>query len=281
MLQLAEHLERLEAERLKRPPPTSRNSSQPPSRDTAPTGGCRCQKPNVPARKRRRHRRAKAGHPKADRSLVDNPTQVVKRHPSTCTRCGHDLQGVAPARTVQRQITELPEIKPVVIETRQHDVTCPGCGHTERGRLSLGLEAERQFGPRLEATVAYLQYQQHLSHERTQATMTDVFGITLSEGGQACIVERAGLAAQAQANALRDEIRQSAVIGSDERGVRADGRNWWEWVFVSAPAARFQLSRAIRSYPISRPRSVSRYEGCNEAPLFRQRWMRLPTLTGD
>jgi hypothetical protein len=151
VLQLAERLERLEAEveRLKRPPSTSRNSSQPRSRD---------QKPNAQAYNRRRHRGAKAGHAKAERPLTDSPSQMIEAQPSDCTRCGQDLQHVTPARTVRRQITELPAIKPVVIETRQHEVNCPACGHAERGRLPLGLEAERQFGPRLEATVTYLQH---------------------------------------------------------------------------------------------------------------------------
>lgn len=240
VLQLAEHLQRLEAEveRLKRPPTTSRNSSQPPSRD---------QKPNAPPRRRRRHRGAKAGHAKSDRPLTDAPTQTIEARPSACTHCGQDLQAVPPARTVRRQITELPVIKPVVIETRQHEVRCPTCGHAERGRLPLGLEAERQFGPRLEATVTYLQHQQHLSYERTQATLTDVFGVTLSEGGQACIVERAGAAAQTMARELQAEVRQSAVLGSDETGARVDGRTWWQWVFVTATAVLHVIrpSRAV------------------------------------
>jgi len=240
VLQLAEQVRQLQAEveRLKRPPTTSRNSSQPPSRD---------QKPNAPKRKRRRHRGAKAGHAKAERPLTDSPTQTIEARPSACTRCGQALQHVTPARTVRRQITELPEIKPVVIETRQHEVACPACGHAERGRLPLGLEAERQFGPRLEATVTYLQHQQHLSYERTQATLTDVFGVTLSEGGQACIVERAGVAAQTVADELRDDLRQSAVLGSDETGARVDGRTWWEWVFVTASAVLHVIrpSRAV------------------------------------
>ncbi len=240
VLQLAERLERLEAEveRLKRPPTTSRNSSQPPSRD---------QKSNAPARKRRRHRGAKGGHAKAERPLTDSPTQTIEARPGACTQCGQDLQAVAPTRTVRRQITELPEIKPVVMETRQHEITCPACGHAERGRLPLGLEAERQFGPRLEATVTYWQHQQHLSYERTQAAMRDVFGVTLSEGGQACIVERAGAAAQAAADVLQAEVRESAVLGSDETGARVDGRTWWEWVFVSATAVLHVIrpSRAV------------------------------------
>lgn len=240
VLQLAERLERLEAEveRLKRPPTTSRNSSQPPSRD---------QKANRPKAKRRRHRGAKMGHAKVERPLTDTPDQVIEVRPSACARCGEDLQSVDPVRTVRRQITELPEIKPVVIETRQHEVACPGCGHAQRGALPAGLEADRHFGPRLEATVTYFQHQQHLSYERTQTTLTDVFGVSLSEGGQACIIERAGVAAQGQTEALRAEIRQSAVVGSDETGARVDGRTWWEWVFVTATAVLHVLrpSRAV------------------------------------
>ena len=126
LLQWAERLERLEAEveRLKHPPTTSRNSSQPPERD---------QKANAPTSKRRRHRGARTGHPKSDRPMTDQPDQVIEVRPSECAHCGYDLQQLAPRRTARRQITELPEIKPVVIETRQHDVACPACGQTARG----------------------------------------------------------------------------------------------------------------------------------------------------
>lgn len=168
--------------------------------------------------------------------MTDKPNQVIEVHPSACAQCGHALQNVAPSRTVRRQITDLPELKPVVIETRQHAVNCPVCPHATRGVLPVGLKAERFFGPRLEATVTYLQHQQHLSYERTQAMMTDVIGVPLSEGGQACIVERAGMAAQAVADTVQAEARQSAVVGSDETGARVDGRTWWEWVFVTATA---------------------------------------------
>jgi transposase len=240
VIQLAERLERLEAEveRRKQPPTTSRNSSQPPSRD---------QKAERPKPKRRRHRGAKAGHAKVERPLTDTPDQVIDVHPSACTACGQDLQTLAPQRTVRRQITELPVIQPMVIETRQHEVTCPTCGHAQQGRLPLGLEAERHFGPRLEATVTYLQHQQHLSYERAQAALAELFGVALSEGGQACIAQRAGQAAQALTGALRDEIRQSAVVNSDETGARVDGRTWWEWVFRGGTAVLHVIrpSRAV------------------------------------
>ena len=229
ILELAERLERLEAELAsrKKPPTSSHNSSQPPSRD---------QKTNPAAPKRRRHHGAKAGHTKVERPLVDQPDRIIDVRPTACGQCGQDLSAVAPSQTVRRQVTELPEIKPVVIETQQHALICPGCGSAQRAALPVGLEAGRHFGPRLEATVIYLQHQQHLSYERSQAALADLFGVEISEGGQACIMERAGAAAAPLAEALRDEIRQGAVVHSDETSARVDGHNWWEWVFRSGTA---------------------------------------------
>lgn len=121
-----------------------------------------------------------------------------------------------------------------MIETQQQVVQCPSCGRAQRGVLPAGLEAGRAFGPWLEATVTYLHHQQYLSYERTGHTLRELFGVALSEGGQACILERAGTAAQVRAEELWAEIRCSEVVGSDETSARVAGRNWWEWVFRSA-----------------------------------------------
>ncbi len=147
-----------EIERLKQGRANSRNSSQPPSRDY---------KPNE-TKKRRRHKKvgAKDGHEKAERPLVDNPNRVIEGWAESCPKCHVDLLDQVPEHTIRRQVTELPEIKPVVIETRQHEVRCPCCGRLQRGKLPEGLEAGRQFGPRLEATVTNLHHEHHLGFER-------------------------------------------------------------------------------------------------------------------
>ncbi|MBI5030641.1 MAG: IS66 family transposase [Chloroflexi bacterium] len=227
VVQLIAEVQRLQAEvdRLTKPPTTSHNSSQPPSRD---------QKRNVPANSSPRPRGAKPGHVKAVRSLVDHPDSLVESPVTICKRCGTDLHTVAPQRILRRQLTELPEIKPVVIETRQHEVVCPGCGQLQHGTLPEGLEATRQFGPRLEALVTYFHHEHHLGFERLQTVLADVLNIPLSEGGAVAILERAGATAQPAAEVIGERVRQSAVIGSDETSARVNGRNWWEWVFVSA-----------------------------------------------
>ncbi len=173
---LFEEVRRLEGEieRLKQPPPTSRNSSQPPSRDW---------KVDRPKRRRRKKVGAKPGHPKAERALVAQPDHIVEVWVDACAHCGTELLDQVPERVIRRQVTELPEIKPAVIETRQYEVVCPSCQRRQRGPLPAGLEAQRQFGPRLEALVTYLHHEHHLGFERLCGVMREVFGTSLSEGG--------------------------------------------------------------------------------------------------
>jgi len=241
--QLTETVRQLQAEieRLKQPPTSSRNSSQPPSRDwkgNSPTGGRKPKK-----------RGAQAGHPKAERPLVEKPDQVIEARVLTCVGCGADLQAVTPARVVRRQVTELPVLKPVVIETQQHEVCCPACQLRQRGELPPGLEAERWFGPRLEALITYLHQVHHVGFERLQTVLLDVFGVALSTGGEVAVLERAGVAAGPEAAAIGAQVRASAVIGSDETSSRVNGRNHWEWVFVSV-AGIYHLIRASRGQDV-------------------------------
>lgn len=201
----------------------SRNSSQPPSRD---------QKSNQPQKKRRKHG-PPFGHKRHSRPLVDNPDRVIDLPVVECEQCLADLTGVAPDDFEQRQITELPEVKPIVIETRQHRTTCPHCLTINRGTLPEGLEADRYFGPNLEATVVFYKQTQHLSYERIVETMRDLHGVTLSEGAVAQILERAGQKAEPVAETIKEQVITGKVIKSDETSARVEGRNWWQWVFIS------------------------------------------------
>jgi transposase len=221
--QLLTRLDDLET-RLNQPPATSRNSSQPPAHD---------QKSDRVGSKRRRRRGAKPGHAKAARALVDQPDQVVEARVRECVRCQADLREVEADRIWRRQVVELPVIQPLVLETRQHEVCCPECQQVQRGVLPDGLEAARAFGPRLEGIVVYLKHQHHLSYARLQRVLSDLFGVTVSTGGETCILRRAGEAAQPEAESIGDQVRQSQVINSDETSGRIDGVNHWEWVFIS------------------------------------------------
>ncbi len=241
--EMAEEIRELKAEiaRLKQPPTTSQNSSQPPSRDFKVT--------TEKKRKRSKKKGAKPGHEKQERQLVDNPHKIIEVYVDNCENCDLNLLDQVPVGVTRRQITELPEIKPVVIETRQYEVLCPCCGELQRGRLPEGLEAGRYFGPRLEAVVTDLHHEHHVGFRRLLKICEEIFGLSLSAGGAVSIVERAGRAAQAEAEAIGERVRQSKVIGSDETSARVHGQNWWQWVFVGE-RCEYHLIVPSRGYDV-------------------------------
>lgn len=226
---LAQRVARLEAENelLKQQltgKSNSRNSSLPPSRD---------HKPNQPESKEKKKQGAPFGHQKFSRPLVDNPDQVIQVPVTECEHCHEDLTHIEPEDFEPRQITELPAVKPLVIETRQHHKTCPYCQTLNRAPLPEGLEADRYFGPNLEATVIFYKQTQHLSYERLVETMRELHGVILSEGTVASILQRAGEKAAPVAEAIKDQVIQGEVVRSDETSARVKARNWWQWVFIS------------------------------------------------
>lgn len=234
------------------PPPTSQNSAQPPSRDV---------KRNLAAQRKRKKHGPPFGHARQTRAWVTEPDRIIEASVKSCRHCQADLRGVEPRTVLRHQLTELPPITPVVIETRQAEVVCPDCQQITRGELPAGLDGGRSFGPRLAATVVYLKHEQHLSYERVTQLCQDLFGVAISEGGASALVQRAGAVAQPVAKEIGTEVAQSAVIGSDETSARVAGRTWWQWVFRSAVGVYF-LIRASRGAQVIEEVMGKRHAEC-------------------
>ena len=135
-LQIENQELKAEIEKLRKPPASSGNSSLPPSRD---------QKRNIKGKRRKKHG-PRYGHQRAIRPLVDDPDQVIEATVQKCEHCQSGLEGVPPTKILRHQITEIPPIKPVVIETRQHEVICPECQGVNRGVLPEELNRRGSFG---------------------------------------------------------------------------------------------------------------------------------------
>jgi transposase len=231
---------KVKLEKGKKSPTNSNNSSQPPSRD---------QKPNAPKDRRKRRHGPPHGHAKHEREFVAEPDHIVEVKPQVCEDCQTDLGETSGLLADVNQITELPEAKAEVIEVRQYEVKCPGCGKKQMAEPPAGLEMERTFGARLEATVVYYRQEQHMSYVRTEAALRDLHAVKISPGGIDKIMQRGGQQAGQQVEPIQNEIQQSKVIHSDETGSRVDGQNWWQWVFCSATAV-LHVIRSNRSVDV-------------------------------
>ena len=214
-----------ELAQFRRPAKTPENSSVPPSRgQKANRGGGR------------RKLGPKRGHVGASR-VRSEPDMVIECRPRTCAGCGQALSQSGGRRTGRSQVIELPPVAPVVIEAWLYTVACEQCGEQTAGTYPAGLEPRRTFGPGVEALLSYFHERHHVSYERLVETCRDVFGLAISQGGVENALRRWVERARPTYAAIREQVRGSPVISSDETGARVAGRNHWQWVFQTPEAS--------------------------------------------
>jgi transposase len=215
-----------ELAQFRRPAKTPENSSLPPSR------GLKANR----AERRGRKRGPRRGHVGVSR-VRSEPDLVVECRPTACAGCGEPLPGTGGQRVGRSQVIELPPIRPVVLEAWSYAVACPGCGARTAGAYPPGLEPRRTFGPGLEALLGYLHERHHVGYERLVEVCRDVFGLRISEGGIDLALRRLAERARPTYQAIRETVRGSPVINSDETGARVAGQTRWHWVFQTPTAS--------------------------------------------
>ena len=216
--------------RLQQPEKTSRTSSKPPSTD------------RKEQREKSKPGGAKPGHEGHSRIISDTPDEGVEHRPGRCSGCAAVLMADLPSETVSmHEQVDLPEVKPLNMQHLRLAVLCPTCGTRVVAAVP---EAARgtPFGPRLHAVATYLKTFQALSYERLQGALSDLFGLTLSQGGLMNLLRRAqGRFAEGQVRAV-SSLRRAEVVASDETGVRIEGSNAYHWVFHSPEAVLHHAS---------------------------------------
>ena len=177
--------------------------------------------------------------------LRGTPDVVIECRPSACGGCGAALPQAGGRRVGRSQVVELPPVEPVVLEGWQYAVPCAHCGVETRGTYPAGLEPRRTFGPRSEALLGYLHERHHVGYERLVELCRDVFGLAISQGGVENALRRLVERARPTYAAIREQVRGSPVINSDETGARVDGRTEWQWTFQT-PEASYHVIAASR-----------------------------------
>lgn len=221
------------------PSKTPANSSVPPAQ------GWKARRSRLPADGERPKRGPRYGHVGASRrrTPVEQVDVVLPCRPSHCQGCGAALPADGGRVVGRRQVTDLPPVRPVVIEAQRLRVRCRHCGHGTVGRYPAGFGATGAFGPRLVTSAALLHEEHHVAYARLVAVFGDLFGLSISEGALVEAVGRLGQALRPAAEALAAEVRAAPVIGSDETSARVDGVNWWEWVFQTPTTAYHTIQR--------------------------------------
>jgi transposase len=201
----------------------SHNSNLPPSKD--PIG-----KKNVNLReKSERKSGGQPGHP--GHSLeMQIPDKVEILEPYYCTCCGGDLSAIAGEEVERRQQIDIPPIRPIVTEYRKIRKIC-SCSHPNLVEFPSTVTAAVCYGSNLQAMVTYFSVCQHIPYNRMVRMLSEVFGISCSEGTVKNILNRMEQRLTPAYEVIRNRLMKSPVVGVDETGTSVNGKTLWSWVW--------------------------------------------------
>jgi transposase len=175
------------------------------------------------------------------------PTQIDEHYdaplPQTCPSCA----GVVKETEVATQYQEdLPPVRPIVRAFHVHIGACQQCGRRVQGRHPLQTSdalgaAAAQVGSQAIATAAHLHKECGLPLGKIARFYQQHFGLTVTPGGLVHALHRAARQAAPTYTALRDQVRESAVVVPDETGWRVGAERQWLWVAATASTTVYAI----------------------------------------
>jgi transposase len=212
-----------EAKPNKLPTKTSKNSSTPPSKGF---------KPNIKPLKIEGVKRAgSVGRAGGGRELHPEPDQTIIAQLKNCPLCGEKVTATTQKLQSVYEKIELPPIRPIITRIERYGGQC-ACCHTEYvAPVPLGMEPGSPFGSSIQSLVTYLRYTHAISYERLSSIFASVFGLKISEGAIANLLEKVKTSLDDKVTQILHRLRRAKLICSDETSARVNGQNQWEWVF--------------------------------------------------
>ena len=206
-------------------PKNSNNSSVPPSKDEN-----RPFKSKSLRKKTGRKPGGQKGHEGTTLEITSNPDETIDYAPKYCECCGKDLAATPSEFVEKKQVIDLPPIAPVVTEHRVYKKEC-SCGHITMSSFPGGLQAPVSYGPMIESLTGYFHSRQYIPFLRMQELFRDIFSVPISEGGIHCLLNRLSTKAVPLYHRIREMIKNSPVVGTDETGGRLNGKKIWIWTW--------------------------------------------------
>jgi transposase len=201
----------------------SSNSSKPPSSDIV--------KPPKPASSKPSNGKpgGQPGHAKYERTPFP-PEQIDQtRKYELSKKDAAGLKRLNEWHVVQQ--VELKECPIWIVEHRARKYLNPVTGQIVIAPLPPAVAQGGLIGPRLSAFVAYQKSACHMSYATIQTFLKDVFGLSLSGGQLAKVVQKASAALAKPYDELRGVLSEQTRLGIDETGHPERKKNLWTWCF--------------------------------------------------
>ena len=217
----------------------SNNSSIPPSKDDN-------RPPRTSSLRQKSDRKVggQPGHEGKTLEMTQTPDEVIEHRSCFCPECGNDLNNQPFELFGKRQVIDIPMIKQIVVEHRVYRYKCK-CGKVVESTFPAGVDSPVSYGRNIESLIGYLNVRQYLPFKRLQEMLHDFLGTKISEGGLHCLLDRLASKGTDAYELIRQSVLNSSVIGTDETGMKVNGKKHWFWTwqnnhatFIAASANR-------------------------------------------
>lgn len=156
---------------------------------------------------------------------VEHPDHVIEYKLERCPVSGSALGQQDIIGVIKRQVFELPEPRLEVTEHRAYQYRIDG--KVVHAEFPPEVTAPVQYGRAFKSFLVYLHEYQLVPHERLSQLCEDLYGYQISEGTLAnarkqCFAELEGFE-----SILKERLSKSAVLHSDESGLRVEGELHW------------------------------------------------------
>ncbi|MCH7534243.1 MAG: IS66 family transposase [Bacteroidetes bacterium] len=206
-------------------PKNSRNSSLPPSKDEnwpLRTKSLREQTGKKPG--------GQPGHDGNTLKMTSTPDKIADHLPQYCSCCGSDIRDFPCEFIGERQVVDIPPVQPEYTAHRIYQTMCR-CGHITKSDFPTGVNTPVSYGKNVESLIGYFHCRQYIPYDRMKEIFHDLFHLSLSEGGLHHILSRLTAKAQPVYELIRNKIANSTVVGTDETGVKINGKQHWYWTW--------------------------------------------------
>ena len=191
-------------------------------------------------------------------------TDTLNHCPGGCARCGAELpseRAVGYSGFQEADVVfgteEHPGLHLTLTQHQLFATLCDQCGHETRAEpyrappavgdwAGVEISAWRLIGPALAALLVWVHFDLHLSVRRCRLLSWELFGLSLSVGAIQQAIHESGRACEPIPPRVQEEIRQAALLYSDETPHYQATEFLWLWVLASAHSVLFFIGRRTK-----------------------------------
>lgn len=219
MVKQGEILQELQARLAK----SSRNSSKPPSSD----GYGKVQRTTSLRKAGAKPTGGQPGHDGRTLMASEHPDRIATHEAVRCAHCQASLVESEVVGYEERQVFEIPALRIEVTAHRAEIKVCPECGQASKGRFPVSVTQAVQYGPMVHTWASYFTNQHHIPVERTTEIFADLVQHRVSEATVLKASEQLDRCIAPSTEAVKELLRDAAVLHVDESGLRVTGKLHW------------------------------------------------------